>query len=1111
MTAPPIDTRDADAVRRELAAALEAAGLPSDSVPGQTDEISAALIGVFSHFCETVIQRLNRAPDKNLLAFLDLIGVSRLPPQPARVPLSFTLGSTAPADALVPAGTRAAAPPAEGAKDPVVFETERDLSVVPVQVQTLIAVQPERDTLADHRTLLEAGASASGVLMFAGNRANEHILYVGDSAFGASNLSEMRVNIRQRTPPVPETSDLFSSELIWEAWDGSAWQRIPSADVISQPPLFHGVYSFRRQQSVPESTIAGLRSNWLRVRPASKPVSPSPTPVAGMLCAGRLPELIGVDSSALLARDQFEPEAVVFNDQRIDTTKPFHVFGEQPRYGDALYIASRAAFERRGTAVTLSLPVFNPTVGSDPPLLPVPPPVLASQDLLLVWEIGTAAGWMKIGESRRTGSLPGAVTDNTNAFTSAANPTVSLTVPAGIVPALRTVDGIESYWFRVRIGEGNYGFPARYVPIDGNPANGFRLIPDTFRPPIVNSIRVSSSVQTPSLPGKVVSSNHGEEDDLTAVLAAPDDGSPVLGARPFRPIPAERSALYMGFALPAGRSAFPNRTISLYHGLVAQAYRDRQIPLDTVASVMNATPGSQANHRFIVTNPSDVPATYSFAVMGTTWAFVLAQPPMPLAPGSSAIVTVTVIVPPATSLPSGKVSDAGFLRISTPNGSISSSSFETRLAGSRARQRSVLWQYWNGASWTALAAVDGTSALTQSGVIDFLAPRDLVRGQHFGVEAYWVRALFERGDEGMEPRLRVLVPNTVWATQTDTLRDEVLGSSNATENQRFRTQSSPVLASPELDVREAENLWVRWSEAPDLHASGPEDRHYVFDHMMGEVTFGNGVRGRIPPRGAGNIRMTRYQIGGGSAGNVDAGKVVQLKTTVPFIDKVSNIDASTGGSAAETDAALISRAPRVLRHGGRAVAADDYADLARLASPDVARARCVPLRQLQFDPTGTAAVPGVVSVIIVPATVDPKPRPSIQLLERVQRFLDACDSATADVVVVGPLYVRVDVALEVALSRPDSVVLAERAIRERLSAFLHPLTGGRDGRGWDFGREPHASDVLALISDVPNIRYVRNVRLTQVEEVEGARQSGRFLVYSGLHQLDFTFPGTVQS
>jgi hypothetical protein len=108
-------------------------------------------------------------------------------------------------------------------------------------------------------------------------------------------------------------------------------------------------------------------------------------------------------------------------------------------------------------------------------------------------------------------------------------------------------------------------------------------------------------------------------------------------------------------------------------------------------------------------------------------------------------------------------------------------------------------------------------------------------------------------------------------------------------------------------------------------------------------------------------------------------------------------------------------------------------------------------------------------------------------------------------VAVGPLYVRIDVVADVVLSTLEGTSRIEETIRARLAAFLHPLTGGRDGTGWDFGRQPHLSDLHAVIGEVPAVDHVRELSVNQVEELTGAISTGRFLVYSGQHQITLSF------
>jgi predicted phage baseplate assembly protein len=386
---------------------------------------------------------------------------------------------------------------------------------------------------------------------------------------------------------------------------------------------------------------------------------------------------------------------------------------------------------------------------------------------------------------------------------------------------------------------------------------------------------------------------------------------------------------------------------------------------------------------------------------------------------------------------------------------------------------------------------------------------------------------WDSGDYKFVPKLRAILPNTTTAAQTLTLTNETLGSSNGSENQTLRTTRAPILKNQQLEVREPElpsdteraaieaeegedaitmitdaagrprEIWVRWHQVPDFYASGSRDRHYVLDHLTGEIRFGDGTSGRIPPIGVGNIRMVRYQTGGGVRGNRAATTIVQLKTTVPYVDKVSNSDAASGGADAEALDSLITRAPRTIRHRDRAVTLEDYEDLAMLASPQIARARCVPLYDLAADPDATQPLPGTVSVMIVPRSASPKPLASLELINRVQSHLDAHRIPTSDLVTVGPDYVRVDVQVEIALTSLDLASAVEMAVTAALRGFLHPLTGGLGGTGWDFGRQPFKSDVYALLEPIPGVDHVRTLNLTPVPDRPGADKSDRFLVYAG--------------
>jgi hypothetical protein len=1094
-----MDPRDAAALQTELVAKLRSnvpEWSPVDPQTGEPEQVGAALVGIFARFGEIVIQRLNRAPDKNFLAFLDLLGVASNPPQPARVPLTFTLAAGTTVDAVVPAGTQAAAPAAEGDKGPVIFETERELTVVAAQLQKLIAVDAESDLVADRSALL-VEPSAADAALFSGDRVNEHLLYVGWRAdLTDQKVTTLTLTMQLNALPAPDSREIKPADLQWEAWDGSTWSALAPANVV-QPATLSGQYRFLNLPAMPALAVAGITRRWLRCR-LLKPLSSATQPASGMLRSSLLPVIDSAQASAALARSGFSPDFAFANGQPLDTTRLFQPFGERPKVGDVFYLGSNEGFGLPGASTSIAIGVANPIV-QPPPADPSTPMVNPSSDLLLRWEAWTSNGWALLGESST--AAPGAnapFKDATRAFTSD-GASITFTLPGTVVPT--KVNGVASCWIRAQIVAGSYGRDARYVP-NPPPATGVTLVAPTFGPPMLRAVTLGYSLDTSSAAADLIGYNNLEFQELR-----PGPGqSPVPM---FRGLVAQPATLYVALSVPPGRQTFPNRAIALYHALRSFQYGELATPLHPDRSVLPATANSVATHRFTLTNPTSTTITYNLATLGGTWSRALAPTQIDVAPGDPKIVTVAVTVPTAQNLPAPNVVDRGVLLVrAVGSATVTSATFETRVGTVEAPARRLRWEYWNGHEWTKLSVSDGTDRLSRTGIVEFLGPADIVAARKFGVQGYWLRALFEPGDQPLLPRLRALVPNTTMASQTITVRDEVLGSSDATENQQFQALRAPILPGQILEVREPGPQWVRWSEVTDFHAAGPLDRCYVLDRIGGRITFGDGLQGRIPPRGVANVRLTHYRTGGGEAGNRSAGGIVQMKTTVPYVEKVFNLDAAAGGFAAESNAALVTRAPRTLRHSGRAVTADDYEDLACLASPEVARARCVPLRYLQDDPLSSVEVAGALSLIIVPASADAKPSLSLELLEQVAGYLRDRQAANAAIAVIGPLYIRVDVDVEVVLERIEGANEVEQAIRTRLAAFLHPLTGGRDGNGWDFGREPQTSDLLAIVDEVAGVDHVRQLAVTQHEDLAGSRVTGRFLVYSGQHRIGLKFLGS---
>jgi hypothetical protein len=457
------------------------------------------------------------------------------------------------------------------------------------------------------------------------------------------------------------------------------------------------------------------------------------------------------------------------------------------------------------------------------------------------------------------------------------------------------------------------------------------------------------------------------------------------------------------------------------------------------------------------------------------------------------------------------------------------------VRGSASQGRPGLsWQYWDGKNWRPCPAQDDTDAGQRPGLVRLQPGTDLARWRHCALEdaadLYWLRLLMDDA-QGEIPLPRRLLLNTVPARHVLTLENELLGSSNGKPDQTFRCNRTPVLDGVALEVREPDlpeapqllalrrqageeavreerdqrgrrlGVWVRWHEMPNLLRSDGTDRHFLLDHQRGLIRFGDGEHGRIPPAGSNSIRLRRYRTGGGESGNQPAGSVSQLRSSVPFVDSVVNADAAAGGWEREAQRSLLERGVSLLRHRGRAVTARDYEDLARQASPEVARASCYPLRDLATAPDGSEPRPGVVSLVLVPRSDKAAPRPSPELLRRVHGFLERHGAPGIGLVVLAPEYLRVEVEAELVPAREELPADLTGTCARRLAAFLHPLHGGVAGEGWAYGQRPRRSDLFALLESAPGVDHVRSLYIHTEEERPGLERCGLFQVCSGRHRL----------
>ncbi len=546
---------------------------------------------------------------------------------------------------------------------------------------------------------------------------------------------------------------------------------------------------------------------------------------------------------------------------------------------------------------------------------------------------------------------------------------------------------------------------------------------------------------------------------------------------------------------------------------------------------------------------------------------------------------------------------------------------------------SIAWEYYStagGGQWTALTPVrDNTGMLSGSGRIIFAAPINMSPSKVYPAddkERYWFRGTVINEGYELPPQIDSVIINTVQAGQQETLGEVISFSGSGEVNQFFVASSYLALKGHNLvQVRDREGRWQDWQEPDDFAASGHNDRHYklkknAFTKTV-KLSFGNGKKGKIPPKGENNIRLVSFepeaedkcsvgksnglpgqsfspgnaplipdtivlQVGEetGDKGqgdlywrdwmrvddfdvskpgdhhyvlNAETGEIIfgdgingaippvlsdQTRRNIRLIScqaccgrkgnvpaeainklvkplkglglwQVENRLPGTGGKEKETFEEARFRVRRNLQTEYSAVTSDDFERLA-CSTPGlrVARAKAIPLYTPDLQNYPAKKAPASVTVAVVPYTQGPRPLPGKGFLATVFHHLCKHRLITTELYVIPPDYVRIRVEAEVVIKARFNPAGTRQKIEEALNSFLHPLTGYAGNNGWPFGRTVYKSEIYQVIENIDGVDYINRVVLTANGTGISADVEGNIpispisLVYSGEHQIEIAGP-----
>jgi hypothetical protein len=257
------------------------------------------------------------------------------------------------------------------------------------------------------------------------------------------------------------------------------------------------------------------------------------------------------------------------------------------------------------------------------------------------------------------------------------------------------------------------------------------------------------------------------------------------------------------------------------------------------------------------------------------------------------------------------------------------------------------------------------------------------------------------------------------------------------------------------------------------------------------IRFGNGVNGEIPQ---GEIQ-TKYKVGGGIAGNVDAGRITNLEAPLFYSDaslapvSATNVVPASGGADRMTLDEARAQAPASLRVLTRTITKSDFETVAKSVS-GVARA----LMATSNEYAGITENYGHLYIVaqgekydsgrIAPA--------SSSLTLRTSAYNEIMNNKpptiTFDFEVFDAVFLDVDLSSRIYLERGASETVVSTNIRAALYDFFAvQLATGADNPDIDFGANLRAvqvadvqsgygelawSDIFNVIRDIDGVRKV---------------------------------------
>lgn len=451
------------------------------------------------------------------------------------------------------------------------------------------------------------------------------------------------------------------------------------------------------------------------------------------------------------------------------------------------------------------------------------------------------------------------------------------------------------------------------------------------------------------------------------------------------------------------------------------------------------------------------------------------------------------------------------------------------------------WEYLaddhkGGQVWKHIDVMDATDDFSHTETVTLIGQNDFKKSKIFEAEGYFIRIVnpdkkYSETDNIVgRPVINDIKFNAVRVIQRDTKEPEYfsidveeedkvckLASNDASNaevwvdefNNISTNEQEKFLKMPSSEVRpqydelgQLEELWVKWKPVPSLIAHGPDERVYEIDYSQGEVKFGNGRNGKIPPSQYNESIKIQYSVCNGNDGNIESHMIGDFVNSIDDIEEVDNPTPIMGGVDMETIDSAARRMFSQISGGNRIVSLSDFEDAICFNDRNIYKIKC-----LSHVNEESEEEIGVTSIAVLPRKFNQGYVKFQGLKNRIWQFIDEKAPSTLSnssrLRIFEAHYVETVVKLEVVIDDFNYYQGVYSGIEEKLKEFLNPVSGNFSHKGWNIGEFPRKELIYNYIKTVPNLKWIKSINVfTNLLTPEGKKE----IDYENIKYKKFVVP-----